>query len=184
MKSKFQTGTKVRIINPEFFVRCGYPETIDSATKKFLEWCDQNGDSAKERLNKAFPFLGFNIFDSINEFDPIIRALAKEYNKKVLKFGGRERKIYTKRIEKLKGAEMVISEFKRPLIKKTGVYQPACNYKNWMAYDDYKPAELKDVKTHVFYPVYWPSKSVVGLDFIDGDEYVSWIERENLEILD
>lgn len=49
-KSKFQPGTKVKILNPEFFVRCGYPETIESAKEKLKEEFENDNNQKLEKF--------------------------------------------------------------------------------------------------------------------------------------
>lgn len=179
-KQSFKKGDKVRVINPQIFVRCGYPETVESAGEKMEEWFKETyGKSLKSHLLEFFPFLGDPLIDEYKiilkessfDFNKIKESFYRAYLKNKLNFGGRERKVYTKYEPQLEGAICkIISE--KPMIKKTGIYQHASG--GYGLGEDYEPAWLSNVKTHVFYEVI-PHNLFPFLS--------EWIERENLEKL-
>ena len=94
-KSKYQTGVKVRIINPDFFVRCGYPETVESATEKLEQaFLEKHGRSIKHVLDDMFNFnhdkepdyKGLKFIGSFFrgwEEEKIISIIARAYNRNI-----------------------------------------------------------------------------------------------------
>ena len=176
-KQSFRKGDKVKIINPQIFVRCGYPETIESAGEKMEEWFKEKyGKSLESHLLEFFPFLSDPLIseykiilkESSFDFDKIKESFYRAYLKNELNFGGRERMVYTKHEPQLEGKICKIIS-KKPMIKKSGIYVHSSG--GCGPDDDYEPAYLGNVKTHVFYEI-----APIG-------EYQRdrWIERENLE---
>ena len=173
---RFKKGDKVKIINPEFFVRCGYPETVESAEKKLEEWFKKEyGESLFVFLQKKFPFLSKNVGLDLIDWDSyetrkIISLIARAYNKNVLKFGGTERKVYTEYNSRYKDKICeIVSE--KPIIKKSGIYR--YGYGNNDIEDGWEPPYLDKVQTHIFYQI---EKNILDVDM--------WIESCNLEHYD
>ncbi len=170
---RFKKGDKVKVINPDFFVRCGYPETVESAEKKLEEWFKKEyGESLFIFLQKKFPFLSKNVGPDLIDWDSygtrkIISFVAREYNKNALKFGGTERRVYTKHDSRYKDKICeIVSE--KPIIKKSGVYRHG--YSSNYLEGEYEPPYLDNVKTHVFYEI---KKNIFDVDM--------WIESCNIE---
>lgn len=180
-KEIFRKGDNVEIINPEVFVRCGYPETVESAEEKLSDYIKENfGVSLEQHILNNFPFLKDPLLDEpliiLNEarYDTskIINSIARAYLKHELNFGGNERRVYTEYNEKLKGVSGTIVSDK-PLIRKSGTYIHSSGGRSGWHDDDFMPAYLSDIKTHMFHCV-----RVVQNGFSFGD---SWIARENLK---
>ena len=177
-KQSFKKGDKVRIINPQIFIRCGYPETIESAGEKMEKWFKEKyGKSLESHLLEFFPFLSDPLIseykiileESSFDFDKIKESFYRAYLKNELNFGGRERRVYTKYEPQLEGKICkIISE--KPMIKKSGNYVHSSGGRG--PDDDYEPAYLRDVKTHVFYEV---------VSYELNPFFSEWVERENLE---
>ena len=155
-----RVGDIVEINNPEFFIRCGYPigiaemreetqeifggvidDLISSAGKEKFMRKDEKGryedgtyvQIAGEDIRK---FKGYN---------EIINALAYE-RLRSKEFGGNERKIFTERIEKLKGQKAEVTSIK---IHKTGKYvKGSSGYDYYRGGYEYDPPSLDGEKTH------------------------------------
>ena len=150
-----RVGDTVKIVNPQFFVRCGYPLSFEDA-------CDIVRREYKEKIASFLDSFGFTRtpiwFDPIYKepnntlysqgFDKIVKALAFDYVK-AKGFGGRERKIYTKESPDYKGKRMEVEGVR---MVQTGVYSPGdrgrtYGYGYYNEYD-YDPPYLVDQKTH------------------------------------
>tara|TARA_R110000772_G_scaffold249530_3_gene364033 strand:- start:20544 stop:21083 length:540 start_codon:yes stop_codon:yes gene_type:complete len=179
MKSS-KIGRRVKIINPEFLDRCGYNETLETATEKFKETFKAKYEEPVSLfLKKSFPFLSFKE----HEINTIISQLAKSYNRTILKFGGKERKLFTKVISEYKNLECSIEAGPKTHI--TGTYSPGHSHSYFDEYD-WEPPSLYNRKTHVFYEV-----SIIGKSFphiektfpLNGMK-LYWVEKTNLEFID
>lgn len=125
MSNQIKVGDKVRIINPQIFVRCGYPLCISDVAKTIdqkiiidcLVQCGVYTFEQLENLIKYHPYHKMQrayrkILDGI--------ALAVMVSKG---FGGSERKIYTREIEEFRD-KIVQVESKRQVV--TGDRYPGC----------------------------------------------------------
>lgn len=185
---KIKIGTLVKIINPEFLVRVGYPETVESAREKMEKHIlATKYKSISDILLENFEFIS----DDRNGYnwciERIKNTLAREFNSNELNFGGKERKIYTRRIDDLQDIEFTIKD--PPIRKVTGTYVHACGGYDYYGEYDYEPAYLEGSKHHIFYklnyyhggfPYLYP-KIHVDSQFYNGDFY---IEKCNLEIIE
>jgi len=138
---------KVKIINPEIFVRYGYPmskdETINKIDEKYQSdivkfLTDLNITGIKEKINTN---LVFNDGDFIRAYEDICKALAY-YLMKKKKFGGNTRSIYTETEKRFMGKIGEVIGIHRVM---TGKY--VSDY-----YDEYGmeyiPARLEKQKSH------------------------------------
>ena len=137
-------GDLVRVVNPEVFVRCGYPMTINSSREEV-------GVRYKEALYRFLKELD-KIDKAENEnycwldgagnrtYDSIMRVLA-ERNLKKKKFGGVQRRIHTETMPLIEG------RFYNVLGKFNCVTGDYCSASGW--YDDYEPAGLANSQVHV-----------------------------------
>lgn len=163
-KPVFKIGQKVKIINPEIFVRCGYPLTIEDELKLIT-------NEEKMAILKLLPshnnynFL-YHKYDS--HLDKILSEIAfcrlKEKG-----FGGPERKIYTEHRPALLN-KIVTIENKR--VVKTGKYEKG--YTSGWETPEYNP------------PFLGKEKSNVLLKFYDFDNYgfLLEIEEKNVQKID
>lgn len=88
-----KVGDIVKIVNPEMLIRVGYPETLESAKEKLNDWVKaKTGKDIYADIKAHYPFL----LDLNGE---ILKEFAKQFNKNHLKFGGNDRKVYTKRVD-------------------------------------------------------------------------------------
>ena len=144
-----RVGDRVKIINPVFVTRCGYPLCVEDMKK---EVCERFGKEIKKLIysvqqndNKIIS----NPYE-INEkesrdYQSIIRTLA-HVRLKAKNYGGNERTLHTKIVENLKGKEVVVVSTK---IVQTGTYNPSSGgYDSYSGEYDYVPAYLTNVKTH------------------------------------
>ncbi len=134
-----RVGDMVKIINPEFFVRCGYPMDFNDA----YEHIDRNHNAPMHELIKSMiPEAGPVRKHKV--YEKLVRIFAYEYMRSK-KFGGPERKIYTMRIRKqlLKVYRVLDIRF-----VKTGIYYPGdLDNSEGIAYLDQLPYLDKE-KTH------------------------------------
>jgi hypothetical protein len=124
------------VVNPEFFVRCGYPMTVHDELQKVL---DEQSDGIKAFLRECgVPYDGWpQNFPAVQQ---VARIIAYE-RCKAAKWGGKQRAIYTKRFDDLAGETFVVQSVR---FVKTGEYCPGHNGYD----DDYNPPYLLDEKTH------------------------------------
>jgi hypothetical protein len=146
-------GDRVRIVNPEFFVRCGYPLNKELVLRNNLKQEDVN------KIDAFITSFGLNNFyvdlDKSNHiytrvFDKIADAIAYGLLNKE-GFGGRERKIYTEYLEPYK--DIVCEVIGRKIVN-TGYYRSGGkSYDYYNGGYDYEPASLEDQQTHIIYTV-------------------------------
>lgn len=142
-----RAGDIVRIKNPEFFIRCGYPLSIQDGIKQLMD--TQSEDYRKITEFADYFGLSKNILNVKKDFQQIIRILAY-YKIQEQNFGGRERKIYTQFVETAKDHEFEVIG-KQTVV--TGYYVPATG-RSSMWNDEYEPPYLDDPKVHVILSLY------------------------------
>jgi hypothetical protein len=149
---------RVKIVNPQIFVRSGYPLTIQMVKDTVI---------TKEQKDAIWTMLkSFNVRKVPGDILPGVYEMKdlwdKDYSKVmdvmariVLRqqgWGGSERKIYT---EEIPGLLNATGEVWNKRVVKTGIYCAGCTYKKyWDEYDEYDPPGLADEKTHVILKVY------------------------------
>jgi hypothetical protein len=151
-KNIIRVGDMVKIISPEFFIRCGYPLTIDmereNVRKNYQDKINKFiYELVQEEVSKSSPnktvthgFYDREFYRTENE---IANALAYAFiNAK--KFGGYERKIYTEHHEDIRDKILRVSSI---FFVKTGTYSPGHWY-SCLDEEDWEPACLVKEKTH------------------------------------
>lgn len=150
-KSTYKIGSQVRIINPVFFERCGYPISIEMEIESIKkehgnQICDFIRSLTKSPVEiadmKALDFRGVNP----QTFDKIIMAIAYD-SLKAKKFGGRTRSVHTKARPEYLNQTAHISRMFRC---KTGEYVPGHSYSTMDGYE-YDPPYLGNEKTHCIF---------------------------------
>lgn len=150
MKKKliYRAEDVVRIVNPLFVTRVGYPWDKEYVKKNVIT--DDQRKALTEMLEKFhlrpsyFGFEGKGYFD--NAFEKILDEMAY-WVMKTQGFGGRERTIHTELREDCRGK---LAKIISKRVVKTGEYFPSISY-----YDDYnggteyEPGGLRKEKTHV-----------------------------------
>lgn len=119
-KSKIKVGDLVRIVNPQIFVRCGYPLCV----KDVMESIDQN--IAIDAIKRLTGIPDQRPFKITSKVERAIRDINKglAYALMLSKgFGGSERKIYTREEPSHLNA-IVKVESKRQVV--TGTRYPGC----------------------------------------------------------
>jgi len=148
-----RVSDKVKVIKPDFFVRCGYPMDLDEETNKVLKEFGKDvfdimqkvgvKDTFKQPLNYHI-LTSFKKEQSSRSMMKICREIA--YAKcKSNKFGGNQRQIYTQSVPEFQGQVFTVCDTK---IVKTGTYIPASFYNSYGDGDEYEPPELCKQKTH------------------------------------
>jgi hypothetical protein len=140
-------GDEVKVINPETFLRCGYPLTK-------LDLYEETMEKHSDQVDFLLSHTGMH--------DPkyhlvkykIIDALAYGFLKQ-RRFGGHERKIYTDTWKELHNKIGVVRKIK---FVKTGIYNHGGH---GLDVDDYEPPFLSSVGTHKILLIYVPIMGVV-----------------------
>lgn len=147
-KPPFRVDDLVKIVTPQFFVRCGYPLCKADAFKALDE--SEVGDKAKALLKLV------NLKPHIRMCRGVPDVMTRDY-RKILdvfvtrwldqhKFGGPERTIHTKEKPELKDKVFQVVGQK---FHKTGKRVPGYSGGGgYWAPDDPEPPYLDDVKTH------------------------------------
>lgn len=165
-----RVGDKVKILNPELFVRCGYeltPNNEDLQSEVMDKYKDKIDEFIKslfgpiQKVNASILFEEeYSYWDDqdVNTLESkIINALCY-YEVKRKGFGGKERKIYATHVNKMKD---IIGKVVKIKFHKTGTYIPG-SY-SYSAYDlsDYDPAYLENEKTHKILIVQIPDSNYI-----------------------
>lgn len=130
-------GDVVRIVNPEIFVRCGYPIDYKEESQRIAE-------EKKLEIELFFHALGLGT-PTEEEIKRVANAVTYS-SLQHKRFGGNERKIYTKRDPELEG---LVAEVTDVRLVKTGVRVPGRFYSGgYWGEDEYEPPFLDEVKTH------------------------------------
>ena len=138
-KYVIRPGDTVRIINPEFFLRCGYPLSLKDGIKMVLE-----DEKDKELFHGLCDHFGISITNPRKDYYRIIDILAY-YKIRNSGFGGRERKIYTRKVEEAKGHEFTVLSKKMVM---TGHYVPGTNF-SYFDECEHEPPYLEGAKSHM-----------------------------------
>jgi hypothetical protein len=133
-----RVGDQVRIVNPQIFIRCGYPWS--------KQYVIENVITADERQGLA-KLLGYNYATDIGGeyFRPYNTMLEAFAYFKLIKnnFGGRERSIHTENKPELQ--DKICRVVGKKTVK-TGVYRSGSCYGEE---GDWEPPYLDDEKTHI-----------------------------------
>ena len=168
---------RVKIINPQIFLRCGYPLTKQIIKDTVIT------EEQKDLIEEMFKLFGVHSCRQSSDIFLATDIKNDRYYEKVLdvmaevvlgqkQWGGSDRSIYTEnRPDLLNISGQVISK----KIVKTGRYtsgHSSCNY--YGGYDDYDPPYLENETSHVILKV-----CVGNPSFIFGEEIE--IEKCNVE---
>ena len=134
-------GDKVKIINPQFFKRCGYPLSLEKAVdhvrdnynKEIVDLLKSITEIPETYYFKNIPLNHYNKNNIIKEF-----ALAYM---KAKNYGGNTREIETFTAEEYTNLVFTVIDKK---IVKTGIYS-----KSHGGLDDYNPPQLINQKSHI-----------------------------------
>lgn len=176
-KNVIRVNDRVKIINPEVFVRCGYPWS--------KEYVKENVITKEQRViirNLLYPNLKrpitiddvFGQDETVEELkmiDILAYVILMENG-----YGGRERTVHTKLREELRGKTGVICDRK---VVKTGCYFPGSSHQGYFdAYPEYEPAYLTNEKSHVILQILVHGNNDV---FVTDPDNQIWIENKHLE---
>ena len=180
-----RVNNRVKIINPEVVIRCGYP----LSKKMVIDAITPEQKEATYALLRAFgvppPAPPATPADTIEDmlnanwdhttYDKIVDIMAYEILKQK-KFGGRERKLFTERKESLRNATGYVVEKK---VVHSGIYTYGGGRYDYDGDYDYTPPYLSIDKAHVLCKVYinWQE----GICQLINAEGGPWIEMKNLE---
>lgn len=178
-----KSGDKVRIINPQIFVRCGYPlciadviKTIDQ--KIIIDCLVQCGVGTFDQIESVIKFHPHHKMQRAYKEISGGLALAIMISKR---FGGSERKIYTDNRPELVG-KIVRVESKRQVV--TGDRYPGCGPGYYG--DEAEGPSLENQERHTlikFCPIYYENGHISGGMIICGEDRLE-IEQSNVEKVD
>jgi hypothetical protein len=138
-------NVRVRIVNPEFVVRVGYPNTVLSYLPKAIELYD---DKLREVLGNLWNTprpgdTGVKYRLRRNTLHDIAHRLAKKDG-----FGGSARTVHTIRREALQGNVYTVMATKRVV---TGIYYGGHTSSSafFAEHDDYEPPSLENAEHHL-----------------------------------
>lgn len=147
-KPVYRPGDRVIIMQPQVFVRCGYPFDVVKETDSILTHYRFDIEQLIEKIDQ-------NGQPSHYGFDPDIRAVASRLARIVAirrGYGGNERRIYTEWCAEILGKEGTV--FSKRVVKTGNRYGPSGGRDedgHW-----YEPGRLENEKTHVILQVYGP----------------------------
>lgn len=130
-----RVGDMVEIVDPEFFVRCGYPKSVDDEARRIAI---EHTGSIRELLRKC------DCPDYTHLAGLKINRIAREIAHLSLRsygYGGNTREIYTERNAERAGERYFVL---RKKIVRTGKY-----YRSWGNGEDYEPGGLDNQACHV-----------------------------------
>lgn len=163
----FRTGDIVKVVKPLVFIRCGYPCTIDEETQVVIR-------DFGSKIVEVFRECGGPVWTENREFKRVASEIAHARLRSNC-FGGRERKIYTKKNSAIDGKEFVVIDKK---VVKTGRYYSPSGYG-----EDWEPGGLDNCETHVIVQVA-DSESIVRLEgkniVVGAWSEPFWIESTNI----
>lgn len=145
---------KIRIINPQIFVRCGYPlskkivkETIITAEQKEAIHTLLDKFNIRRPLDSTL-FLRHDKQDNKKwgSYDKILDVLASAVLFQNC-FGGKQRQVFSEEVPELKDVHARV--LGRRVVKTGKYYAPYSGYDSWTGEYDYEPGGLSDMKTHV-----------------------------------
>ena len=175
---------RVKIINPEIVLRCGYPlskkiviDTIITPEQKEAVYALLRAfgvpPPAPNLIDPLDP-LNFTAHDN-SVYDKIMDTMA--YHILIQKkFGGRERKLFTERKESLIDAMGYVTEKK---VVQSGTYHSSGGGYSYDGEYDYEPPYLAVAKAHVLCRIYvnWREGMCDMINMNGGP----WIEMQNLQ---
>jgi hypothetical protein len=135
-----EIGNRIRIINPEFFVRCGYPMDLHEEKNRIYQ---DYGDQIQNFITQLIPPSWDGPYIDHTALE-IAKALSY-YSAKVNHFGGNERRIFTETHGGLKGKEFYVIGRKTV---KTGTYVPGGRSGGY-EYDEWEAPYLANEETHI-----------------------------------
>lgn len=180
-KNIIRVGDHIKIIKPDFFIRCGYENTLDeiadSIREKYHDIITKfMKDVGLETYNERILDLkidGFDNYEYMNKaHEKICRAIAYEKISKLIK-SGNERKLYTERKNEYLDKEGYVEKV---FYVKTGIYHPP----NFGSYPDgdYYPGYLENETTHKILEVSFITN---GINYLGGPAYkFKTIEAKNV----
>jgi len=135
----------VKIINPNIFIRCGYPLELKKVTEmigtEFYDTIKKFVYDIIKYSNKDYE-IKFNHPEK--EFEDISRCLAYRYIRKH-KFGGNKKEIYTLYVPELEDCFCLVEKVR---IVRTGEYRSDYSSQNQDGEYDYEPACLLEPQYH------------------------------------
>lgn len=151
-----RVGETVRILQPKWFIRCGYPLTVDIVMEKYA-------DEVKMLFGKAIEAIRPMPITLASNGDPTIDARTDQALRNAIcymiirreGFGGKVRQIFEQEEDQTRITPSVrTGEVGTVIARKTvmtGTYSPASGGYSYDGDYDYDPAYLEDAKARVVY---------------------------------
>jgi hypothetical protein len=167
----------VRIINPDIFIRCGYP--LNKELVKDTVITKEQREAIDEMLRKFDigtthdTLYGLQVKDTSEVFNKVLDVVAGAVLGR-MGFGGKERIIYTERRHDY--ASLMMRVYSKRIVKTGSYYPPSGGHDYWTGEYDYEPGGLADAKTHVIL------SGVICDDTVAPPEFE--IEQRNVHLIE
>jgi len=171
-----RVGDMVKVINPQLFIRCGYPMSFKDSVEEVKK---EHGDKIRNFMlniegitrNNSPLFAKYTLKERITDenktFLKIVNALAYDHIRRK-GFGGRVRQIFTKEDTRWQDEELLVDNIK---FVKTGVYVKGGTYYTYdEPYPEYEPSCLDDEATH----------KILGLSRVTNRQYSNWVRKKGV----
>lgn len=180
-KHVYHIGDKVRIVEPQLFLRVGYPLSLAVAMEHIRKHHSMHVAMLMDKIRGAKPTSGEEPFAAADwlmgqplppAHDGLVRAAAYAWMK-AQSFGGKERRIHTEINEALRGRKALV---KAKRVVKTGDYSSGSYVVDYDGgYSGGEPPSLSNEKSHVLLEVEPVRPPTVGM--FDEILLPVWIEE-------
>ena len=153
-----RAGDTVRIDNPLFVLRVGYPKCIESETEEVLAKMGEQLDSVLQLADLSPDCVNIYLASRGEVYQQAKRKIAREIAYSRLRlhgFGGCNRTVHTRELPGFKGLECCVGHVR---YAKTGVYYAPSVSQDYEYGYDYEPGGLDNQQTHkllTLYPGGW-----------------------------
>lgn len=150
----YRPGDVVRIVEPVFVERVGYPLTWPMLLEEFEN---------NPKIDEAMQLLGLALGG--RERQDFIRGVCQAAVR-TRRFGGKERSLHTRTDEQARGETSEI-HLKRTVYTGT-YYPPSGDYSSWSGEYDYEPGGLENSTAHVLLSTDWGEIEQIHCELVEA----------------
>lgn len=162
-KHVFIEGDRIKVINPIFVVRVGYPKTISDYAEKinpeniqrFIKSEIEETSYVKAPINPLLEDKKPESFTYTRDYPAVVWRIQKEMGYWMAKkdgFGGRERTLHTVVLPEYK--DKIYTILNKRVVKTGTYYGPCGGYDSYSGEYDYDPGGLENMKTHILLSIH------------------------------